>query len=167
MPRKPTNEVIEHRISLGTWERQRADELLNAIEFKQIASPIVDVISDKDAIVVVSLALAAVGAIVGSISLGALAAVLVDKYGEELTEVAKENFKAALVMFWEASVLDDLTAVDELYVGFKLIYEQYNMTPPSIVSFSTEWLSRKLPKGGDGVVGGLDIATIISLIRGL
>ena len=162
MPRKPTTDVIEHRITLGTWERQRADELLNAIEFKQIASPIVDVISDKDAIVVVSLAVAAIAAITGVTLTGIGLGVILNKYGAELEEVALENFKLAIKLFWE-STFDDFTGIDEAYIGFKIIYDQYEINPPSIVSFATEWFTRKLPSStGES---GITLQTILDLIR--
>jgi len=162
MPRKPTTDVIEHRITLGTWERQRADELLSAIEFKQIASPIVDVISDKDAIVVVSLAVAAIAAITGITLTGIGLGVLLNKYGEELEESAKESFDLAIKLFWEAT-FDDFTGIDEAYIAFKIIYDQYEIIPPSIISFATEWFGRKLPNaGGDGEI---TLQMVLDLIR--
>ena len=40
MPRKAPNEVYEHRITFGDYERARLDELQNSISFAQYTSPL-------------------------------------------------------------------------------------------------------------------------------
>tara|TARA_Y100000004_G_scaffold70435_2_gene79180 strand:- start:2645 stop:3007 length:363 start_codon:yes stop_codon:yes gene_type:complete len=42
MPRKPTEKVIEYRITLGTWERERLGMLAGSKTFNNIAEPILD-----------------------------------------------------------------------------------------------------------------------------
>ena len=46
MPRKPTEKVIEYRITMGDWERTRVDGLMAGIQFNQIATPIVSLMKD-------------------------------------------------------------------------------------------------------------------------
>ena len=41
MPRKPTSEVIEHRITLGTYERQLVSDVAGSYQFNKIANPII------------------------------------------------------------------------------------------------------------------------------
>ena len=42
MPRKPTEKVIEYRITLGTWERERLGMLAGSKTFNNVAEPILD-----------------------------------------------------------------------------------------------------------------------------
>ena len=42
MPRKPTEKVIEYRITLRTWERERLGMLAGSKTFNNIAEPILD-----------------------------------------------------------------------------------------------------------------------------
>jgi len=53
MPRKPTNEVIEHRITLGTYERQLVSDVAGAYQFNKISNPIVSLLSDNTAIALI------------------------------------------------------------------------------------------------------------------
>ena len=46
MPRKPTEKVIEYRITMGDWERTRVDGLMAGVQFNQIATPIVSLMKD-------------------------------------------------------------------------------------------------------------------------
>ena len=46
MPRKPTEKVIEHRITLGTYERQMFSDAVTSYNFKNTATPIVAALSD-------------------------------------------------------------------------------------------------------------------------
>jgi hypothetical protein len=166
MPRKPTTDVIEHRITLGSWERERADELLNAIEFKQVASPIVDLISDKDAIAVTLVILTALGGILGvGLTLG-IGGLLLNKYGEELDDAAKEAFNLAISTFW--GTIGNYTTLDEAYVALKIIYDQYEMPTPSISGFISEWTKRQL-SGGINPLDNLSVgaASLEDLIRNL
>jgi len=165
MPRKPTTDVIEHRITLGSWERERADELLNAIEFKQIASPIVDIISDKDAIAVILVLLAALGGIAG-ITLGAgLAAILFNKYGEQLGDAADAAFRTAVNGFWDGIL--QYTTIDEAYYALTLIYDQYEMKVPTLSSFVGKWARKQIENitpVGSGI-GGFDVNDLLGLLN--
>ena len=49
MPRKPTTEVIEHRITLGTYERQLLSDTAGAYQFNKVSNPLVALISDNSA----------------------------------------------------------------------------------------------------------------------
>ena len=142
MPRKPTTEVIEHRITFGSWERDRIDELANAVEFKQIASPIVDLISDKDAIAVSLVILTALGGILGIGLVGVVGGLLVNKYGEELSDAAADAYRLAVSTFWEG--IGSFTTLDEAYAAFKIINDQYELPTPSITAFISEWTKRQL-----------------------
>lgn len=51
MPRKPVNEVIEHRISLGQYEREQLDTVVTANAVNRIADPVVALLSDVSALV--------------------------------------------------------------------------------------------------------------------
>jgi len=53
MPRKPTNEVIEHRITLGTYERQLVSDVAGAYQFNKIGNPIVALLSDNTAMALI------------------------------------------------------------------------------------------------------------------
>lgn len=46
MPRKPTEKVIEHRITLGTYERQILSDAVTSYNFKNVATPLVSAFSD-------------------------------------------------------------------------------------------------------------------------
>ena len=46
MPRKPTEKVIEHRITLGTYERQMFSDAISSYNFKNVSTPIVSALSD-------------------------------------------------------------------------------------------------------------------------
>lgn len=46
MPRKPTEKVIEHRITLGTYERQIFSDAVTSYNFKNVSTPIVSALSD-------------------------------------------------------------------------------------------------------------------------
>ena len=46
MPRKPTEKVIEHRITLGTYERQMFSDAVSSYNFKNVSTPIVSALSD-------------------------------------------------------------------------------------------------------------------------
>jgi hypothetical protein len=46
MPRKPTEKVVEHRITLGTYERQMFSDAVAGYNFKNIATPVVSGLSD-------------------------------------------------------------------------------------------------------------------------
>lgn len=51
MPRLPVDgtKVIEYRLTLGTYERERLDQLVTAIQVKNISTPIVDIMKDVSA----------------------------------------------------------------------------------------------------------------------
>ena len=51
MPRLPVDgkKVIEYRVTLGTYERERLDQLVTAIQVKNISTPIVDIMKDVSA----------------------------------------------------------------------------------------------------------------------
>jgi len=53
MPRKPTNEVIEHRITLGNYERQIVSDVAGSYQFNKIANPVISLISDNTAIALI------------------------------------------------------------------------------------------------------------------
>jgi len=46
MPRKPTEKVVEHRITLGTYERQMFSDAVTSYNFKNVSTPIVAALSD-------------------------------------------------------------------------------------------------------------------------
>jgi len=53
MPRKPTSEVIEHRITLGTYERQLVSDVAGSYQFNKIANPVISLISDNTAMALI------------------------------------------------------------------------------------------------------------------
>ncbi len=53
MPRKPTNDVIEHRITLGNYERQLVSDVAGSYQFNKIANPIISLISDATAMTLI------------------------------------------------------------------------------------------------------------------
>ena len=57
MPRKPTTEVIEHRITLGTYERQLLSDTAGAYQFNKVSNPLVALISDNSAMALITLAI--------------------------------------------------------------------------------------------------------------
>lgn len=46
MPRKPTTEVIEHRITLGGYERNLLSDAVTGYNFKNVSTPVVAALSD-------------------------------------------------------------------------------------------------------------------------
>jgi len=60
MPRLPVDgkKVIEHRITLGTKERELLDQGINAYQFNQIATPTVALMSDISGMIVLGSVLA-------------------------------------------------------------------------------------------------------------
>lgn len=54
MPRKPTTDVIEHRITLGTYERQLISDVAGAYQFKNISTPLITFINDNTSLLLVS-----------------------------------------------------------------------------------------------------------------
>jgi hypothetical protein len=71
MPRLPVDgkKVIEHRFSMGQFERDQLDTLITGITVKNVATPTVALLSDVSAL----LALTAIAEAIGLIDLGALA----------------------------------------------------------------------------------------------
>jgi len=57
MPRKPTTEVIEHRITLGTYERKIVDDVASSYSFKSIADPIIRFVNDDTSLLLIFAAL--------------------------------------------------------------------------------------------------------------
>jgi hypothetical protein len=53
MPRKPTSEVIEHRITLGGYERQLVSDVAGSYQFNKIANPLIRLISDNTAMALI------------------------------------------------------------------------------------------------------------------
>lgn len=53
MPRKPTEKVIEHRITLGTYERQVLSDAVSSYNFKNVSTPIVAALSDVSFLLVI------------------------------------------------------------------------------------------------------------------
>jgi len=53
MPRKPTTEVIEHRITLGTYERKIIDDVASSYNFKSIANPIISFVNDNTSLLLI------------------------------------------------------------------------------------------------------------------
>ena len=49
MPRVAPNEIIEHRITFGKWERDRVDTLITSLSINQVSEPIVEIIKDVSA----------------------------------------------------------------------------------------------------------------------
>ena len=60
MPRLPVDgsKVIEHRVTLGGKEREILESAMTAYSFRNVATPIVNTISDKDALVFLGLVIA-------------------------------------------------------------------------------------------------------------
>ena len=56
MPRKPTEKVVEHRITLGTYERQVVSDLTTSYSFNKVASTIISLISDVSAMTLIAAA---------------------------------------------------------------------------------------------------------------
>ena len=65
MPKPKPDQVIRHEIVLGSVERKLLDEATTAYQVNRIATPIVNLISDKDAIIVILSMIAAAGALLG------------------------------------------------------------------------------------------------------
>ena len=59
MPRSKANETIIHRIELGSWERSRAEAMIDAFVFNRVGTPIVAALSDVSFVLMVGSALAA------------------------------------------------------------------------------------------------------------
>ncbi len=63
MPRSKPSKVITHRIELGSWERERIEGLLVAVEIQKIAEPAVALLSDASALVSILAILEVLGVI--------------------------------------------------------------------------------------------------------
>ena len=65
MPRLPVDgkKVIEHRVTLGTYERQQLDTLVTGVTVKNVGDPLVALLSDVSAIAVLAGILEALGVI--------------------------------------------------------------------------------------------------------
>ena len=65
MPRLPVdgNKVVEHRVTLGTYERQQLDTLVTGVTVKNVGDPLVALLSDVSAIAVLAGILEALGVI--------------------------------------------------------------------------------------------------------
>lgn len=50
MPRKPVDQVIEHRYSLSQYERDQLDTLITGLTFRNASEPVVALLSDPVAI---------------------------------------------------------------------------------------------------------------------
>ena len=57
MPRKKTDQVIEHRITLGTYERDLLDRTVGAYQVNKVGDPLVKLLSDNSAMFFVITAL--------------------------------------------------------------------------------------------------------------
>ncbi|GAG81574.1 unnamed protein product [marine sediment metagenome] len=53
MPRKPTDEVIEHRITLGAYERQIVSDLAGSYQFNRIATPVITFVNDNTSLLLI------------------------------------------------------------------------------------------------------------------
>jgi len=58
MPRKPTDQVIEHRITLGAYERTMVSDVAASYQFNKVANPIVALISDQSAMLLLGASVA-------------------------------------------------------------------------------------------------------------
>jgi hypothetical protein len=65
MPRLPVDgkRVIEHRITLGTYERERLDTLITGLTIRNVGQPTVALLSDVSAMVTLTAILEAIGII--------------------------------------------------------------------------------------------------------
>lgn len=63
MPRLPVDEVIEHRFSLGQYERDQLDTLVTGQTISNVATPTVNLLSDVSALVALTTLLEALGVI--------------------------------------------------------------------------------------------------------
>ena len=65
MPRLPVDgkKVIEYRVTLGAYERERLDSLITSLQVKNIGTPIVDILQDVSATAAVLVILSEVFAI--------------------------------------------------------------------------------------------------------
>ena len=52
-PRRIPNEVITHRLELGTWERDRITTLVGATSFNKVATPVVTAINDNGTLLLI------------------------------------------------------------------------------------------------------------------
>jgi len=52
-PRRIPDEVVLHRLELGTWERDRIDTLVGAESFNKISTPIVTAINDNGTLLLI------------------------------------------------------------------------------------------------------------------
>ena len=57
MPRKPTEKVVEHRITLGTYERQMFSDAVTSYNFKNVSTPIVSALSDVSFVLLIGAAI--------------------------------------------------------------------------------------------------------------
>lgn len=53
-PRRIPDEVVLHRLELGTWERERINTLVGAESFNKISTPIVTAINDNTTLLLIS-----------------------------------------------------------------------------------------------------------------
>ena len=53
MPRRIPDEVVLHRLELGTWERDRIDTLVGAEAFNKISTPVVTAINDNGTLLLI------------------------------------------------------------------------------------------------------------------
>jgi len=59
MPRSKANETIIHRVELGSWERSRAEAMIDAFIFNRVGTPIVAAMSDVSFMIMLGSLLAA------------------------------------------------------------------------------------------------------------
>ena len=100
MPRKPVEKVIEHRISLGQYERDQLDTISTGYAFNRVAQPIVALLSDVSAL----LAIISILEVLGIIDLTKLGAKLGGQGLEWMNQVRAGIF---------ASVNEALSAWEE------------------------------------------------------
>ena len=73
MPRKPVNEVIEHRITFGQKERDLIESTMTAYSFNKVSTPLVALLSDVSAMTTI------------------VTAYLVYKYGPDALQYMKKD----------------------------------------------------------------------------
>jgi len=56
LPRKPVNEVIEHRITFGQKERDLIESTMTAYSFNRVSTPLVALLSDVSAMTTITTA---------------------------------------------------------------------------------------------------------------
>ena len=102
MPRKPVEKVIEHRISLGQYERDQLDTISTGYAFNRVAQPIVALLSDVSAL----LAIISILEVLGIIDLTKLAAKLGGQGLEWMNQVRAGIFASVdeALSAWEERV---------------------------------------------------------------